>query len=131
MAKLCPEIYLEVWLDCLTKLGIFVDNPTWTKDSPEVELTDYPGTYSSLNLPGFNEEEYINQLAKKVDEEDTVEKGAELGGGKQLEGIRVKTSIPSHNVLFCTFFLVLNGFVKNFSFLARLCLERFLSKSGI
>ncbi|GFS42087.1 hypothetical protein Acr_00g0078040 [Actinidia rufa] len=61
VAELCPEIYLEGWLAYLTDLGIPVDNPTWTKTTPEVELLDFPKPLSPLILPSFNEDEYMNQ----------------------------------------------------------------------
>ncbi|GFZ09238.1 hypothetical protein Acr_20g0010460 [Actinidia rufa] len=35
--------------------------PTWTTAAPEVVRPDAPYDYSSLILPGFNEEEYMNQ----------------------------------------------------------------------
>ncbi|GFY95433.1 hypothetical protein Acr_10g0008180 [Actinidia rufa] len=88
-------------LACLTELRISIDHSAWTKIAPEVELLDSPEPYSPLFCTGFNEEEYMNQPTKKVANRTLRAKASSSGvlrWGKQLEneGMRVKTSIPSH-----------------------------------
>ena len=52
----------------------------WAKSSPNVELLDSLETYLPLILLSFNEEEYMNQPVEEGGDEDTMDKGNELGG---------------------------------------------------
>ena len=65
LAKLHLGMYQEGWLACLTELDIPADHLAWSKAAPEMELSNSPKPYLPLVLPGFNEEEYMNQLAKE------------------------------------------------------------------
>ncbi|GFY80802.1 sugar transporter protein 7 [Actinidia rufa] len=67
-----------------------VDISPWTTTAPKVELPNFTKAYSSLILPSFNEEEYINQPTEEgnegIAEVDGADKGNELGtreGGDQ------------------------------------------------
>ncbi|GFS32290.1 hypothetical protein Acr_00g0021780 [Actinidia rufa] len=54
------------WLACLSELGIPKDNPSWVKAAHEAKLPKSPKRYSPLIPPDYNEEEYMNQLAKEA-----------------------------------------------------------------
>ena len=90
MAELRPSIFREGWLACLKELGTPTEHPTWTVAAPEVVLPDVTEVYSPLILPGFNEEEYMNQLTKEENEGvaklDGADAGNKLGAGVGEEG---------------------------------------------
>ena len=65
VAELHPSIFQESWIACLTELDIFSNHPTWAKVTPKVELPNFLDLYLPLILPGFNNEEYMNQPAKE------------------------------------------------------------------
>ncbi|GFZ14427.1 hypothetical protein Acr_24g0006170 [Actinidia rufa] len=69
VTKLCPGIFMDGWLACITKLGIPKDNPTWAKITPEAELLKSLKHHSPMILPSFNEEEYMNQPTEEDGEE--------------------------------------------------------------
>ncbi|GFZ19720.1 hypothetical protein Acr_28g0004250 [Actinidia rufa] len=65
-------------LACLKELDIPPDHHAWSTNPPEVELIDHPQSYSLLMLPGFNEEELLEQVADEVLKK-TPEVACELG----------------------------------------------------
>ncbi|GFS35917.1 hypothetical protein Acr_00g0042680 [Actinidia rufa] len=70
------------------EIGIPVDPPAWNKATPEVEQLDPPLPYSPLMLPGFNEEEYLKELAY-----EDLEKCAEVGGNLSLDTAETSTTV--------------------------------------
>ncbi|GFY92410.1 hypothetical protein Acr_08g0008060 [Actinidia rufa] len=57
----CSTVYKRVFnrgISC-------ADHPVWAKAAPEVELLDFPDSYSPLILHDFNEKEYMNQPAEE------------------------------------------------------------------
>ena len=60
---------MEGWFAYLTEIGIPEENPAWAKTAPTSELPESLEPYSPMIFPGFNEEEYMNQLAMEDDEE--------------------------------------------------------------
>ena len=73
-----PGIIQEGWLACSRELKTPSDLPYWTASDPLVELSNLPTTYYSIHLPGFNEEEYAHQPAKKEDGNIVVAQGNKL-----------------------------------------------------
>ncbi|GFS30025.1 hypothetical protein Acr_00g0009740 [Actinidia rufa] len=67
------------------KLGIHEDNPAWAKAAPEAELPESPESYSPMILPGFNEEEYMNQPAEEGGEVALADEVAERTGEAAAE----------------------------------------------
>ncbi|GFY85599.1 proline-rich extensin-like family protein [Actinidia rufa] len=53
------------WLACLRELSVPLEHPAWKAIPPTIELMDPPQAYSPLMLPGFDEEE---MLEEEVDE---------------------------------------------------------------
>ncbi|GFZ16783.1 hypothetical protein Acr_26g0000530 [Actinidia rufa] len=99
-----PSRHISRRLVChLKELGTLTDYPTWTSAAPSVELSDIPTVYSPFILLGFNEEEYMNQLAEEenvsiviVDGTDKREdKGNELGEGDGERAGGGNQDIPS------------------------------------
>ena len=87
VAELRPIIFQEGWRACLRELGTPSDHPAWTAAAPPVKLPNPPAVYSPIILPGFNEEEYANQLAKEEDGVHAgVAQGNEFGEGEGAEG---------------------------------------------
>ncbi|GFZ21128.1 hypothetical protein Acr_29g0002900 [Actinidia rufa] len=60
------RIFMEGWLAYLTELRIPEDNPTWAKAALKPSFPESPKPYSPLILLGFNEEEYMNQLPRRM-----------------------------------------------------------------
>ena len=53
----------------MAELGIPENNPAWTKAAPASEFQEFPTPYSSMILPGFDEE-YVN---RPNEDEDVLE----------------------------------------------------------
>ena len=51
VAELCPGIFMEGWLACLTELGIPKDNPAWAKATLATKLPESPEPYSPMICP--------------------------------------------------------------------------------
>ncbi|GFS33083.1 hypothetical protein Acr_00g0026260 [Actinidia rufa] len=60
------------------KLETPLDHPAWNAVAPPIEPSDPPAVYSLLILPGFYEEEYMNQSINK-EGVSAIEVGATLG----------------------------------------------------
>ncbi|GFS30002.1 hypothetical protein Acr_00g0009640 [Actinidia rufa] len=67
------------------KLDILEDNPAWAKAAPEVELPESPESYSPMILPGFNEEEYMNQPAEEAPADEATEHTGEAAAEEARE----------------------------------------------
>ncbi|GFS42078.1 hypothetical protein Acr_00g0077960 [Actinidia rufa] len=91
VAKLHPNIFQEGWLAYLKELGTPAEHPGWIVAALEPELMHLPKGYSPLILPGFKEEEYMNQLIEEgnegLAEVDVANKGNELRAREGEEGI--------------------------------------------
>ncbi|GFY89066.1 hypothetical protein Acr_06g0010060 [Actinidia rufa] len=74
LGELCPGIFQNGWMAYL-KEGIPPDHPAWSAAAPEVKPMDPSQPYSSLVLPGFNEEEYM----KEPSDEKSFEVAVNLG----------------------------------------------------
>ncbi|GFZ15656.1 homeodomain-like superfamily protein [Actinidia rufa] len=61
LVNLRPSIFRDGWLACLKELGVPLEHPALSAIPPAVEPMDPPQSYFPPVLPGFNEEEMLEE----------------------------------------------------------------------